>query len=235
MSIFLTFMGLDLISHNSQHILESLREHESHSPHAQTRVSPGSVDLASLLAIISTLISAVGLRNHARIGKAMRFALIESLPSVLSNPSHFLTLSCSGTMLILPLLSVKMYVWLDRLLCGVTAIAMCVLGFKFSYTQGLMLLMSHSGQGISDVMREIQCDPLVISIEEAKFWQVHYGLCIANLKIQVRGGNDDALIRLRERISSLIRNKLGGGYGTGAAGQRWEVSTQMTVEPKRLN
>jgi len=112
---------------------------------------------------------------------------------------------------------------------------MCVLGFKFSYTQGLMLLMSHSGQGISDVMREIQCDPLVISIEEAKFWQVHYGLCIANLKIQVRGGNDDALIRLRERISSLIRNKLGGGYGTGAAGQRWEVSTQMTVEPKRLN
>src|SRR4051812_9869948 len=101
MSIFLTFMGLDLISHNSQHILESLGEHKSH-PHAQTRVSPGSVDLASLLAIISTLISAVGLKNHARIGKAMRFALIESLPSVLSNPSHFLTLSCSGTMLILP-------------------------------------------------------------------------------------------------------------------------------------
>ena len=167
MSIFLTFMGLDLISHNLQHVLESLGEHKPHytHTHTHTRVSPGSVDLASLLAIISTLISAVGLKNHARIGKAMRFALIESLPSILSNPSHFLTLSCSGTMLILPLLSVTMYIWLDRLLCGATAIAMCVLGFKFSYTQGLMLLMSHSRLGTSGVMREVQSDPIVVSIE----------------------------------------------------------------------
>src|SRR5436190_39093 len=95
MSVFLVFMGFDLISHNLKHALESLGSHTPHHPHTHERISPGSVDSAALLAILATLVSAIGLKNHARISKAMRFAYIESLPSVLSNPSHFLTLSCS--------------------------------------------------------------------------------------------------------------------------------------------
>ncbi|MCJ1290764.1 Endoplasmic reticulum zinc transporter [Xylographa carneopallida] len=227
MSVLLLFMGMDLISHNLQHVLEELGQHAAHHTHEHARVSPGGIDAASLLAIVSTVISALGLQNHARIGKVMRFAYIETLPSILSNPSHFLTITCSSLLLLLPLLSVQMYAWLDRALSGTIALSMCVLGTRLVNTLGLMLLMSYTGAGVHDVIRDIESDPSVAAIEEAKFWQVHYGLCMANVKLRVRG-TDDNMVRLRDRIASLIRNRLGGGYGGG--GQRWEVSTQLTVE-----
>jgi Co/Zn/Cd efflux system component len=229
MSVFLLFMGVDLISHNLQHVLETVG-HEPHREHGHQRISPGSVDVASLLAIGSTLVSAIGLKNHARIGKAMRFAYIESLPSVLSNPSHFLTLSCSALLLLLPLLSIEIYVWLDRLLSTTIALCMCFLGVRLVKTLGLMLLMSYNGpNSVAGVMKEIEADPSIISIEEARFWQVHYGLCMANLKLRVKTvSGEEGLVSLRERISSLVRNRLGGGYGMGR--QRWEVSTQMSLD-----
>jgi hypothetical protein len=82
MSVFLLFMGFDIISHTVEHLVEGLFEgsgghggvvehevhaHETHIHHA--RVSLGSVDLASLAALVSTCISALLLKNHARIGK----------------------------------------------------------------------------------------------------------------------------------------------------------------------
>jgi Co/Zn/Cd efflux system component len=226
MSVLLLFMGFDLISHNLTHVLEGMG-HEPHHPHKHDRVSPGSVDIAPVIAFGSTLISAMGLKNHARIGKAMRFASLESLPSLLSNPSHFLTLSCSSILVVLPLLSIDMYLWLDKILSGTIAISMCVLGLRLVMTLGSMLLMSYSGTGVSDVMRDIELDPLVTAVEEAKFWQVHYGLCMANLRLRV-SGTEEGLTRLRERITSLIRNRLGGGYGTG--GSKWEVSVEFTMD-----
>jgi Co/Zn/Cd efflux system component len=226
MSVLLLFMGMDLISHNLQHVLEDIG-HEVHHTHKHSRVSPGEIDAASLLAILATVISALGLKNHARIGKVMRFAYIETLPSILSNPSHFLTITCSTLLLLLPLLSIEMYAWLDRVLSGTIAISMCVLGSRLVHTLGLMLLMSYSGTGVEGLIRDIESDPSVSGIEEAKFWQVHYGLCMANLKLRVRG-TDDNLARLRDRITSMVRNKLGGGYGGGR--QRWEVSMQLTVD-----
>jgi divalent metal cation (Fe/Co/Zn/Cd) transporter len=227
LSVLLLFMGLDLISHNLQHWLEVSEGHEPHHSHSHERASVGSVDIMAILAIGSTLISAIGLKNHARIGKAMRFAYIESLPSVLSNPSHFLTLSCSALLLLLPLLSIQLYVWLDRVLSITMAVSMCILGFRIGKTLGSMLLMSYSGRGVSDVMRDIEADPSVSAIDDARFWQVHYGLCMANLKLRV-SGSEENLVKLRDRVSSLIRNRLGGGYGSG--GQRWEVSLQFTIE-----
>jgi divalent metal cation (Fe/Co/Zn/Cd) transporter len=232
MSVFLLFMGFDLISHNLKHVLESLGSHTPHHPHSHQRVSPGSVDSAALLSILATLISAIGLKNHARIAKTMRFAYISSLPSVLSNPSHFLTLSCSSIMLLLPLLTITLYLWLDRLLCTIIAISMFVLGVRLAIAQGLMLLMSYSGQGVSEVMREIAKEPMIVNVEEARFWQVHYGLCMANLKLNVRG-DDVSIGKLRERLNFLIKNRLGGGYGAGK-GVKWEVTTQFTVDRPRL-
>lgn len=226
MCVLLLFMGLDLISHNLQHFLEK-SGHEPHHSHDHDRVSLGSVDVTAVLAISSTLISAIGLKNHARIGKAMRFGYIESLPSVLSNPSHFLTLSCSTLLLLLPLVSIRIYDWLDKVLSGTIAISMCFLGVRLVKTLGSMLLMSYSGHGVSDVIKDIESDPAVFGVDDARFWQVHYGLCMANLKLRVSGA-DDNIGRLREKISSLVRNRLGGGYGTG--GQRWEVSLQFTIE-----
>jgi hypothetical protein len=227
MSVGLLFMGLDLISHGATHALENKGGHTAHHGHEHERVSPGSIDFAALSAILSTLVSAILLKNHARIGKVMRLGAIANLPSVLSNPSHFLTLSCSALLLLLPLLSIQMYVWLDRTLSFSVAIGMVALGWIQGWTLGKMLLMSYSGPGVSDVLYDIEMDPAVSVVEEAKFWQVHYGLCQANFKLRVR--NLEEMGRLRDRIGSIVRNRLGGGYGSGG-GQKWEVSTQITLE-----
>lgn len=232
MSVFLLFMGFDLLSHNLKHILESLGSHTPHHPHSHTRISPGSVDLAALLAILATLVSAIGLKNHARIAKAMRFTYISRLPSVLSNPSHFLTLSCSTIMLALPLLSVGVYLWLDRLLCAVIAVSMFALGVHLATAQGLMLLMSYSGAGVAEVVRDVSADVAVIAVEEARFWQVHYGLCMANLKLRLRssiGEERDGMLKVRERVMGLVKGRLGGGYGEGK-GVKWEVTVQMSLD-----
>ncbi|PBP27968.1 cation efflux family protein family [Diplocarpon rosae] len=227
MSVFLLFMGFDLLSHNIKHVLEGLGSHAPHHPHSHERVSPATVGAAAVLSIVATLISAYGLKNHARIGKAMRFAVISSLPGMLSNPSHLLTLSCSAVMLPLPLLTTSVFIWLDRLLCAVIALSMFFLGIRLAMTQGLMLLMSYSGEGVSDVMREIHKEPMIIQVEEARFWQVHYGLCMANLKLRVRG-DDIQQARLRDRINMLVKNRLGGGYGKGTS-VKWEVTMQLTI------
>ncbi|RMZ74740.1 hypothetical protein DV737_g5785, partial [Chaetothyriales sp. CBS 132003] len=183
--------------------------------------------LTAVLAIASTLVSAVGLKNHARIAKAMRFGGMKKLPSVLSNPSHFLTLSCSATLLLLPLVSLHTYQPVDKALSLSIALAMLFLGVHLAMNVGSMLLMSYPSKELPSVITDIASDPLVFSVDQAKFWQAHYGLGIANLKLRVDSG-DEALVKLRERIASLVRNRLSGGYGSG--GQRWEVSVQFEVD-----
>ncbi|KAF5238141.1 hypothetical protein FANTH_10437 [Fusarium anthophilum] len=233
MSVFLLFGGFDLISHTLKHFLESLGSHEAHHEHGHEGPD-GSVDLVSAAAMVSTLVSAYGLRNHARIAKLMRVSYLASLPSVLSNPFHFLTLSFSAVIALLPLLSISLYTWLDRLICVVIAFAMFALGMRLAVAQGLMLLMSYGGtggnNGVSAVLREIETEPSVVTIDDAQFWQVHYGLCMANLKLSVVKGYDEmSLSKLRQRISALIQNRLGEGYGHGGS-IRWEVTLQMTTE-----
>ncbi len=247
MSVFLIFMGLDLISHSLTHALESSGNHEPHSSHTHARPSSGHLYFASFAAASATLVSALLLKNHARIGKALRIAYIASLPSVvLSNPAHLLTLSCSLALLLLPLLPPSTSVLFDRILAVSFAIAMLGLGVTLSSTLGRILLMSYAGRGsgnddgsssssssgaaqIDAVLADIRTDPAVHTVDEAKFWQVHYGLCMANLKLRVSGSVEE-LTRLREWVASLVKNRLGGGYGSGSGGQRWEVSTQLTIE-----
>lgn len=229
LSILLIFFGFDLISHNAKHALEGVG-HTPHHPHKHERVQAGTIDLTAAIALGSTLISAAGLKNHARIGKAMRFAAFESLdlPSILTNPSHFLTISCSAILLILPLVSLHLYEWIDKLLSLTIATAMLFLGVHLGKNVGSMLLMSYPGHGVPDVIRTIEADPMVKAVEQAKFWQAHYGVSTANLRLRVAEGEENQL-KLRERIISLIRNRLAGGYGQG--GQRWEVSVQFKAEP----
>lgn len=234
MSIFLLFGGFDLVSHNLKHFLESLGNHEAHHEHTHHNEPAGSVDFVSAAAIISTLASAYGLKNHARIAKVMHVSYLASLPSVLSNPFHFLTLLFSTLVAVLPLFSIALYNWLDRLICAVISLAMFGLGARVAVAQGLMLLMSYSGNGgddgVSSVLREIESEPSITSVQQAQFWQVHYGLCMANLKVSVERGCDEvALSRLRNRISSLIQNRLGEGYGTGGI-VRWDVTLQLATD-----
>ncbi|KAK0392179.1 hypothetical protein NLU13_1677 [Sarocladium strictum] len=234
LSIFLLFGGFDLVSHNLKHFLEGLGNHEAHHAHEHSSEEHSPFDLAAVAAIVSTLVSAYGLKNHARIAKVMRVSYIAALPSILSNPFHFLTLFVSGLLALFPLLSISMHVWMDRLICGIIAVAMFSLGMRVAVAQGLMLLMSYGGQngndGVTHVLREIESDSSVTRVDDAQFWQVHYGLCMANLKISVVRGYDEISIgKLRNRISSLIQNRLGEGYGAGGS-VRWEVTMQVSTD-----
>ncbi|KAH8664026.1 cation efflux family-domain-containing protein [Xylariales sp. PMI_506] len=242
MSVFLIFGGFDLVSHNLKHILEGLGEHEAHHPHVHggPRIPAGSLDITCLVAIIATAVSAYGLKNHGRISRVMRVSYLASLPSILSNPFHFLTVSTSFLMILLPLLSIPIYTWIDGFLCGLVAVSMFGLGLRLAVAQGLMLLMSYGGRSssanknkdisVAEVVSEIEAESIVERVEEAQFWQVHYGLCMANLKLCVaRGCDESSLSRLRARISTLIQNRLGEGYGKGTS-LRWEVSLQMRTD-----
>ncbi|KAK1754722.1 cation efflux family-domain-containing protein [Echria macrotheca] len=269
MSIFLVFGGFDLISHNLKHALESVGGHTPHHPHEHgeaagggnghghataRHIHPGTVDTASLAAVVSTLISAYGLRNHSRIRRVMRVPLpylSRLLPGsgILANPFHFLTMCFSLLMLLLPLVSVPYFLWLDRLICAAIAASMFVLGTRLAIAQGLMLLMSYNhsssvitkqkmedrvgggGSAVSAVVREIEAEPQVARVDGAQFWQVHYGLGMANLKVRVaRGGGDDgALGQLRTRLARVVQNRLGEGYGRGG-NLRWEVTVQMSTD-----
>lgn len=325
MSVFLVFGGFDLVSHDLKDMLERVGHHEPHHPHADTVVqnyvagsgghasehmhgggkvvAPGSVDLVALAAIISTLVSAYGLRNHAKVSRLMMSAhgggwassspsssswgrqLLQRLPGVLANPFHFLTLSSAAVMLLLPLLSLGFYRWVDRLLCLAIAVSMFTLGLRLAVAQGLMLLMSYAGNAggggggfsktkkgekwatmpardtqqedsaVSRVLREIAAEPGVVRVNDARFWQVHYGLCLASLRVVVArgplllatyggnvGGNggddhlDTALAALRNRVALIVRSRLGGAdhsYGTGTANTavRWEVTVQVETVP----
>ncbi|KAF8465283.1 cation efflux protein [Kalaharituber pfeilii] len=246
MSVFLVFMGLDIISHTAEHLLEGFQSfaevegvegaepHDHHSHHA--RVSPGSIDLAALLAIISTLISAVLLKNHERIGKAMRITTLSWLPlppQLINNPSHFLTLTFSTLLLLLPLLSVTYYSWLDRFLALAIAISMLGMGTRLIKSLGSMLLMSmytEHPDAVGELVREIEQDPsgVVKRVTEAKVWQVHYGLGMANLRVVLAGqgagqGAGEGDCRVRERIVRIVKDRLGEG-GVGRNVVRWEVS-----------
>ncbi|KAL3303316.1 cation efflux family protein family [Colletotrichum asianum] len=234
MSIFLLFGGFDLVSHNLKHWLETKGGHEPHHEHAHERVSAGEVDWAAFAAIASTAISAYGLKNHARIARIMRVSWLAGLPTHFSNIFHFLTVFFSSLLLLLPLLSIKTYIWLDRTLCAAIAASMFLFGAKLAMAQAMMLLMSYGGnggnEGVTSVVREIEAEPGVTRIEDAQFWQVHYGLCMANLKICVAKGCDEGTIsKLRSRISTLIQNRLGEGYGRGTS-LRWEVTLQTSID-----
>ncbi|KAF3930631.1 hypothetical protein ABW19_dt0205790 [Dactylella cylindrospora] len=231
MSVLLLFMGFDLVQHSAQDLIVGLQGAETHSHghshhhHHEERISSRRIDSYALLVIGVTLVSAIGLKNHVRIGKALRFAYISSLPSVLSNPSHFLTLSCSSLLLILPMLSVTMYAWLDRALSVTIALSMSVLGVRLVKALGSMLLMRYGGTGVPDVIKEIEQDAAVTSLEEASFWQVHHGLCMANIKAHVRISDASTESRIRDRITRLIKDRLGGIYGKNK--QNWDVTVEI--------
>lgn len=179
---------------------------------------------------------------------AMRFSALANLPSILSNPAHFFTLTCSFVLLLLPLLSVTMYSWLDRMLAFTMSIIMVIIGIRLITVLGRMLLMSIN-HDIRDIVGEVWThdyflritflmklqiseDPAVISVDEARFWQVHHGLGMANLKLSVR---PSALIggesKFRHKITRIVRDRLGGTYGERGGGQqKWEVTISLQYE-----
>lgn len=240
LSIFLLFGGFDLVSHGVRHFLDVEGSHTSHGNgnhdrhghgHSDGIISATSLTWAASLSIVGTAISAYGLRNHARIAKVMRVSYLASMPRILSSPFHILTLSFSLLLLILSCFSIRYSQGLDHLICAAIAIFMFGLGLRLAVSQGLMLLMSYGGnKSVDGVIKEIDADPGIGHVEEAQFWQVHYGLGMANLRIRVPKGSDEgALSRLRHRVASLVQDRLGEGYGQGGS-LRWDVTVQMMTD-----
>lgn len=239
-SVLLLFMGFDIVSHGAEHLLEGLWAAHVHDKH----VRGGGADAAALLALGATTVSAVVLRNHARISKgmwwksrrerggmaadvcmcvcgtAMRFAALDQLPGVLANPSHLLTIACSALLLLMPLLDAPLGAMLDRAVAVAVAGAMIAIGLRLVRALGSMLLLSYAGVGVDLVVAEIRDDPGVQELCESRFWQAHHGLCIATVKVRAAKGTDEG--RLRERLGRLVRERL--------RGERWEVSVAITTE-----
>ncbi|ROT40874.1 cation efflux family protein family [Sodiomyces alkalinus F11] len=228
MSIFLLFGGFDLVSHGLKHWLDTKGGHEPHHDHSHQYVPSGELEWVACAGIFSTLVSAYWVKNHARIARIMRSSWLSILSHHFTNVFHVLTIFFSILLLLLPLLPGSPSHW-DRALCAAIACAMFALGAQLGAAQASMLLMSYHGD-VSPVLRDIEAEPNVSRIEEAQFWQVHYGLCVANLKICVARGCDEGIIsKLRSKITSMIQNRLGEGYGRGSS-LRWEVTIQTSVE-----
>ena len=245
MAVFIAFMGLDVVSHGIEHSLENVGSHVPHTSHAHERVSASKVDIASLLAVASTLVSAILLKNHKRIGKATDLSLLAGWGRVLGNPSHVLTLSCSALLLVLPFLSdIQTYTFFDLVFSFIIAALMIAFGVRLGTSLASMLLMSYKPRSkdsdkkhtARDVIRDIETDPGVSAVEDARFWQVHYGLCMANLKLRYRGSSTgvyggDEMTRIRQRVMSIIRQRLGGkweisvadGLGKGLTSVAWHI------------
>jgi Co/Zn/Cd efflux system component len=215
-NIVLLFMGLDLMSHGIKDTLGDGAGHHIHVHETHKPAKLGTINLPALFSIGSTFLSALILNNRPQMDKSMR------------KSSHFLPISLAILLIIISLLGIEPPAKFDTGLSLLYASAMVFFGSRLCYRIGRMLLMSYSGTGVPELVDEIRSDPGVSSIEEAKVWQVHYSLCMANFKLKARSA--DQVERLRERIATLVKNRLGGGYGDGSKGVRWEVSSQITIE-----
>jgi divalent metal cation (Fe/Co/Zn/Cd) transporter len=223
LSVLLFFMGGHLVSHIVQHLLESYAaESHSHKP-----VTLGGIDVTALIAFISTLISTLGFGNYPRIGAAVSFGYMKSMPRFLRSPFHFLALSCSLICATLPLYSPSLRPWLDQSLACIVALSLCALSFQLLMSLGSMLLMSYSGPGLHDTLRDISLHPSVSKLEEAKLWQVHYGLCMANIRVRV-AGSSDGLGKLRETLTRTTKQHLEARYGAGS--RKWEVFIEFAID-----
>jgi Co/Zn/Cd efflux system component len=69
MSVFLLFMGFDIVSHAVEHSVEDI--YGSGHDHGAERVGTNTVDFTALAALVSTVVSAILLGNHVRIGRGL--------------------------------------------------------------------------------------------------------------------------------------------------------------------
>jgi len=185
--------------------------HEHHHDHHL-----GSVNLPALLSICSTFFSASFLSSNSRTQRARQ------------KSSQYLPISLAILLVLTSLLGIPATGAFDVSLSFLYASAMVVLGVRLCYKVGRMLLMSYSGSGVRQIVDDITADPAVVSVQEANVWQVHYSLCMASFKLKARSA--DQVERVRDRIASLVKNRLGGGYGEGSKGVKWEISSQITID-----
>lgn len=240
LSVTLIFMGGDILSHSVQDMVQSVYDptHHGHSHGRPTHNHAGlddahdtlswmSLVIRVSLGILATFVSAVGLENHKRISRALRHAdsPIAWMPSILSNPSHFITITFSVVLLLVPLMGPAGYRFVDTLLTPVMAASMCYVGWMWAKSLSGMLVMSYSGPDlIGEVERQISADPLVSSVSGVSLWQVDHSLWLASMHIVMSGTEADEK-RMRQKAARIVKDIM----ADDDANERWET----TVDIKR--
>ncbi|CAN6658466.1 hypothetical protein TRVA0_030S01662 [Trichomonascus vanleenenianus] len=225
LAISLVFMGGDIMSHAIQDVAAffytSGHTHAHHGHSHGGENDPAIEGFSSLvfrviLALVVTIVSAIGLDNHSRIARTMRrqydadpYAKL-SLPSVLSNPSHLMTVTFSLAVLLFPVMGPSGYTLIDTVLTPIIAGSMCYVGWGLAKTLGGMLVMSYSGpDNIEEIETEIRRNPLVTSVSCVSFWQVHHELWLASMKVVMTGTEDDEML-LRKEAADIVRDIMSG-------------------------
>ncbi|ODQ67811.1 hypothetical protein NADFUDRAFT_80961, partial [Nadsonia fulvescens var. elongata DSM 6958] len=231
LSVTLLFMGGDIMSHSIEHLVSSVYSNSadgisSHHEHSHSfsendsEIRWGKIIFRVVVAMMTTIISALGLNNHARISKALRSSTLSSLPSIFSNPSHLMTVTFCMVILLFPFCSPTIREYANTILTPLIAGSMCYVGWNLAKATGGMLVMSFPGLNlIGEIERDILADPHVKSVKDISFWQVHHGLCLASMKITMNSKVKTAIgtqsctdrdeQKLKDKARSIIKNILG--------------------------
>lgn len=223
LSISLIFTGGDIISHSIQGIVQSFSAtgdgvpHNHGIGHSHNHGHEGEIHWANVifrvcLGIVVTIVSAVGLDNHARIGRTINNAgtsaksAFNSLPWILSNPSHFITLTFSAVILMYPVAPEGIRRVIDTVLTPCIASSMCYIGWILAKSLGQMLVMSFPGENrVDQVKEEISKLPCVRSVNDISVWQVHHSAWLACMKIVMEGTEANEQF-VRERAATLLKD-----------------------------
>lgn len=227
-SIILIFMAMELAQHSLEHLLEHHHQPLTHDDTAEPDLSSGRLDLICILVILGTLISALFVQNHARIGRIMRFGSLAGLHPILSNPSHAFTLTCSAAILSTGLLGLNHIRLIDVGLSWAMISTIGTLGVLYAKNLGIMLMMGQPDtSAVTRLVQQLEADRGVVMVAETKCWQVDYELGIC--AIRVVAGKDEDPEKVRARVAGMARSVLEGSYGSGA-GARWETTVEVMVE-----
>lgn len=252
LSILLIFMGGDIMSHCIQEFVGTLYGGEAAHSHGHSHnhgdegmIHWTRITITVCLAIIVTIVSAVGLDNHTRISRALRNSgqapAFSYLPWILSNPSHFVTVTFSAMILVFPFVADNTRRVIDTILTPCIAGSMCYMGWMLAKSLGGMMVMSFPGENrIDEVEQEVLKLPSVVSVSNISVWQVHHSVWLACMKV-VMNGSEAQEQHIRERASRLIQDIMGAASefdeedktnsklstGSGLDRTRWETTIDI--------
>ncbi|KAK9453173.1 cation efflux family-domain-containing protein [Dipodascopsis uninucleata] len=212
-TVGLLFMGIDIGSHLCENFVKNVIAESQPHDHESERFFVTGTNMALTLGLFATIVSSIVFRNHERVGTAVQFTYIRKLPYGLNNPLFLTTIACSLFMISLPLLTTEPYFGaIDNFVAVLVALSMCFSGWMTALTLGRMLLMGFNSKSTQLILKRIRDDPDIKSIEESRIWQVHYSLCIINLRIKLHGSSVDET-RVRANINRIIADVLKADMG----------------------
>ncbi|KAK7203199.1 cation efflux family-domain-containing protein [Myxozyma melibiosi] len=222
-TVGLLFMGIDIGSHLCENFVKNvITESVPHDHEAEQFFARGSA-LAIILSLVATVVSSIVFKNHERVGTAVQFTYIRKLPYGLNNPLYLTTILSFLVMLTLPSWASQAYFGkIDAVLSVGIAGVMCFVGWMTALTLGRMLLMGFNPQSHQMIAKKIQAEADVSSIEEIRMWQVHYGLCIINIRLRVRGGTANEA-QIRANVNAIVGEVLKANMGAAAQSSNYDA------------